>query len=43
MTFAFSTYEECGFGTLQIKYQLIEKRIGSNEVWDKSEKALCAS
>lgn len=39
--FALSIYEECGFDNVQIKISTRpEKRIGSNEVWDKSEKAL---
>jgi threonyl-tRNA synthetase len=39
--FALSIYKECGFDDVKIKISdRPDKRIGSDEVWDKSEKAL---
>lgn len=39
--FALSIYKECGFNDVKIKISdRPEKRIGSDEVWDKSEDAL---
>jgi threonyl-tRNA synthetase len=39
--FALSIYRECGFENIKIKISdRPQKRIGSDEVWDKSEKAL---